>query len=83
MRFPIRISSPPFIVLVLALAATGGWAQQAAAQEQKGRAATKVEYDGWRRYMTNCARCHGDDAIYAYLRARAGGELPAGRPKQQ
>jgi len=133
MRFPIRISSPPFIVLVLALAATGGWAQQAAAQEQKGRAATKVEYDGWRRYMTNCARCHGDDAvggvmapdlrkavasdtvnqasfhstvtngritkgmpsfkttlnaehidaIYAYLRARAGGELAAGRPKQQ
>lgn len=132
MRFLIRASFQPLVVMAIAVAATGGWTQQAAAQNQKGRAATKAEYDGWRRYMTNCARCHGDDAvggviapdlrkvvasdtvnqvtfhsivtdgrtakgmpsfkttldaehidaIYAYLRARAAGELPAGRPKQ-
>ncbi|MBK5186971.1 MAG: c-type cytochrome [Gemmatimonadaceae bacterium] len=115
------------------MAAIGGWTQSAAAQNQQGRVATKAEYNGWRQYMTNCARCHGDDAvggvmapdlrksvaadtanqatfhstvsegrldkgmpsfksslnkehidaIYAYLRARAAGELPAGRPRQQ
>lgn len=111
------------------------WPLSASAQQQRaqGRAATKAEYDGWRQYMSNCARCHGDDgvggvvapdlrkfvaadtvnetsfhstvnegrilkgmppfknvlhagqidAIYAYLRARAAGELPVGRPRQQ
>lgn len=132
MRFLIRASFQPLVVMAIAVAATGGLTQNAAAQNQKGRAATKVEYDGWRRFMTNCARCHGDDAvggviapdlrkvvasdtvnqvtfhsivndgrtakgmpsfkttldaehidaIYAYLRARAAGELPTGRPKQ-
>lgn len=133
MRIPSRVVHPSTIVLAFALVALGGAAQSARAQNQQHRAATKAEYDGWRRYMTNCARCHGDDAvggvmapdlrksvaadtvnqasfhatvsegrvakgmpgfkttlsaehidaIYAYLRARASGELPGGRPKQQ
>jgi mono/diheme cytochrome c family protein len=133
MRIPSRVSLHPTFTLALALTAIGGWSQSVSAQNQQGRAATKVEYEGWRRYMTTCARCHGDDAvggvmapdlrktvasdsssqksfhatvadgrpakgmpgfkgsldaeqidaIYAYLRARASNELPAGRPRQQ
>lgn len=132
MQIPFRVSLHPIVTLALALAAIVGWACTASAQQQQGRAATKVEYEGWRRYMTTCARCHGDDgvggvmapdlrktvasdsasgasfratvtegrpakgmpsfksalsvehidAVYAYLRARASNELPAGRPKQ-
>ena len=120
-------------IVAFALAVSGVWTQSASGQSKQGRAATKVEYEGWRRFMTVCARCHGDDAvggvmapdlrktvssdsaslesfratvtqgrpakgmpsfkgsldaehidaIYAYLRARASNELPAGRPKQQ
>ena len=133
MRIVCRVYPRPIVTLALALAVTGAWTQSASAQDPQGRAATKVEYDGWRRYMTVCARCHGDDAlggvmapdlrktvasdsasqksfhatvaegrptkgmpsfkgsldaehidaIYAYIRARASNELPAGRPKQQ
>ena len=133
MRFHSRGSLQLNIALALVMVAIGGWTQSAAAQNQQVRAATKAEYDGWRRYMTTCARCHGDDAvggvmapdlrksvamdtmnqtsfqstvsegrpakgmpsftstlskehidaIYAYLRARAAGQLPAGRPRQQ
>ncbi len=25
--------------------------------------ATATEYEGWRQYSVNCARCHGDDAV--------------------
>ena len=132
MRIACRISPRTIVTLTFALAVAGAWTQSGSAQSQ-GRAATKVEYEGWRRFMTVCARCHGDDAvggvmapdlrktvssdsasresfhatvtqgrptkgmpsfkgsvdsehidaIYAYLRARASNELPAGRPKQQ
>jgi mono/diheme cytochrome c family protein len=37
--------------------------RSAAAQEKQGGQATKVEYEGWRQYMGNCSRCHGDDAV--------------------
>ena len=133
MRIPRRVPLHPIVTLALALVALGSWSQTLSAQNEQGRAATKVEYEGWRRYMTTCARCHGDDAvggvmapdlrktvasdsaneksfhatvtdgrpakgmpgfksslnaehidaIYAYLRARASNELPAGRPRQQ
>lgn len=132
MRIVRRAYSRLILTLTLALVLTGASTQSAAAQSQQNRLATKVEYEGWRRYMTVCARCHGDDAvggvmapdlrktvtsdsatpesfhatvangrpkkgmpsfkatlnaehidaIYAYIRARASNELPAGRPKQ-
>ena len=63
MRIPSRVSLHPIFTLALALAAIGVWSQSVSAQNQQGRAATKVEYEGWRRYMTTCARCHGDDAV--------------------
>ena len=34
-----------------------------ASQERPAARASKVEYEGWRQYMVNCARCHGDDAV--------------------
>lgn len=133
MQFPSRRSLPLRLALLLAIGTVAGWPQATAAQAQQGRVATKAEYDGWRQYMINCARCHGDDgvggvmapdlrkvvasdtvnqasfhstvsegritkgmppfksvlntahidAIYSYLRARAAGELPAGRPRQR
>lgn len=133
MRIVCRVYQRTIVTLALTVAVTGAWTQSSSAQNQQGRAATKVEYDGWRRFMTVCARCHGDDAvggimapdlrktvssdsaslesfrttvvegrpakgmpsfkgtldaehiqaIYAYLRARASNELPAGRPKQE
>lgn len=132
MRSSCRTYPRPIVTLALALALTGAGTKAVSAQSQQGRVATKGEYDGWRRYMTTCARCHGDDAvggvmapdlrktvlsdsanqksfhatvangrpakgmpafkaaldaehidaIYAYIRARAANELPAGRPKQ-
>lgn len=95
---------------------------------------TPVEYEGWRQYSANCARCHGQDvlpnpvaanlllslgpkgrfnsyekfaeivtvgrpatgmpafkeilspeqvrAVYAYVKGRAEGRIPAGRPER-
>jgi mono/diheme cytochrome c family protein len=34
-----------------------------ASQEKPAARASKVEIEGWRQYMVNCARCHGDDAV--------------------
>lgn len=133
MRYPSHSAFPVRLALMVVFAAAAALPRSAAAQSPQARAATKAEYEGWRQYMTNCARCHGDDgvggvmapdlrkavasdtlqettfrttvtegrvakgmpsfehtlhteqidAIYAYLRARASGELPAGRPKSQ
>ncbi len=37
--------------------------QPLASQEKPAVRASKVENEGWRQYMVNCARCHGDDAV--------------------
>jgi mono/diheme cytochrome c family protein len=34
-----------------------------ASQEKPAVRASKLENEGWRQYMVNCARCHGDDAV--------------------
>ena len=34
-----------------------------ASQAKPAVRASKVENEGWRQYMVNCARCHGDDAV--------------------
>ena len=104
------------------------------AAQGKGAKFTRIEYEGWRQYSVNCARCHGQDvlpnpvaanllvsvrpggpmasqekfvqvlsegrpdrgmpafkslltpeeinAIYAYVKGRAEGRLPAGRPER-
>jgi mono/diheme cytochrome c family protein len=37
--------------------------QPLASQDKPAARASKVENEGWRQYMVNCARCHGDDAV--------------------
>lgn len=57
------------IALALAVIGVGVCYGSAAAQAKKPPAKPKAEapkspeYEGWRQYMTNCARCHGDDAL--------------------
>lgn len=39
----------------------GGGAGPAAAQD--GATVSALEYEGWRQYNVQCARCHGQDAL--------------------
>jgi mono/diheme cytochrome c family protein len=32
-------------------------------QDGKGLKIGKLEYEGWRQYSANCARCHGQDVL--------------------
>jgi mono/diheme cytochrome c family protein len=63
MSFHCRVPGWGYIALALALAGLGVSHSSAAAQEKQGRRASTAEYEGWRQYMVNCARCHGDDAV--------------------
>ena len=63
MSFHGRVPCQGYIALALGLAGLGVSSSLAAAQEKQGRRASTAEYEGWRRYMVNCARCHGDDAV--------------------
>ncbi|MBA3894295.1 MAG: cytochrome c [Gemmatimonadales bacterium] len=47
--------------LAFLAAFTGGAVGRAAGQEQ-GSIST-AEYEGWRQYSVQCARCHGQDAL--------------------
>jgi mono/diheme cytochrome c family protein len=35
----------------------------AAGSNQGRRQVSRVEYEGWRQYSVNCARCHGQDVL--------------------
>jgi mono/diheme cytochrome c family protein len=63
MRSPRRTRCPAYLALALGAVALGTVLQSAAAQEKPGGPASKIENEGWRQYMANCARCHGDDAV--------------------
>ena len=43
------------------VALTGGIVNHAAGQETG--AVSPAEYEGWRQYSVQCARCHGQDAL--------------------
>jgi mono/diheme cytochrome c family protein len=45
----------------LFLVLTGGIAKRVAGQD--GATVSAVEYEGWRQYNVQCARCHGQDAL--------------------
>lgn len=63
MSFRCRVSPRGYIVFTLGLVGLGVPSYSAAAQDKQGRRASTAEYEGWRQYMVNCARCHGDDAV--------------------
>jgi mono/diheme cytochrome c family protein len=33
------------------------------AQVPAPKGVSKIEYEGWRQYSVNCARCHGQDVL--------------------
>jgi mono/diheme cytochrome c family protein len=47
--------------LSLLVILTGGITGQAAGQE--GGKVSALEFEGWRQYSVQCARCHGQDAL--------------------
>lgn len=47
--------------LSLLVILTGGGAGHVAAQD--GAVVSAPEYEGWRQYNVQCARCHGQDAL--------------------
>lgn len=49
-------ASLPFLVIL-----TSGVAGQATGQD--GATVSALEYEGWRQYNVQCARCHGQDAL--------------------
>lgn len=40
-----------------------GAAKPGARAEGAGPSVSRVEYEGWRQYSVNCARCHGQDVL--------------------
>jgi cytochrome c len=59
-----RHPAPRLVIAMMAGVLALGIGNHPAASQQKPVArASKVEYEGWRQYMVNCARCHGDDAV--------------------
>jgi mono/diheme cytochrome c family protein len=52
---------PPTFSLSLLVILTGAVAAQAAGQE--GGKVSALEYEGWRQYSVQCARCHGQDVL--------------------
>ena len=121
----------PFPIALSLVTLLAGLSPRAVGQD--GATVSAVEYEGWRQYNVQCARCHGQDALpnpvaanllvslapdgpmadqaafakvvtegrtskgmpaftkivtpeqvdamYAYLKGRAGKKIPAGRPK--
>jgi mono/diheme cytochrome c family protein len=53
--------TPLTFSLLLLVILTGGAARQAAGQE--GAKVSTLEYEGWRQYSVQCARCHGQDVL--------------------
>jgi mono/diheme cytochrome c family protein len=50
-------------LLVPLLGALAVMSRVAVGQGQKPFRVTPVEYEGWRQYSVNCARCHGQDVL--------------------
>jgi mono/diheme cytochrome c family protein len=52
---------PLIVLLSLPVILSVGIAGQAAGQE--GAKVSVLEYEGWRQYSVQCARCHGQDVL--------------------
>ena len=52
-------------LMAFALGALPLCAQKVAAQAEprRGPSVSRLEYEGWRQYSVNCARCHGQDVL--------------------
>lgn len=63
MRSPHYQPRHVHVAFALGIIGMGAWSAPAPAQERERGRASRAEYEGWRQYMVNCARCHGDDAV--------------------
>ena len=52
-----------FRVLLAVLVIAGGRIAIAEGQSEKGPKVNAAEYEGWRQYSVQCARCHGQDVL--------------------
>jgi mono/diheme cytochrome c family protein len=60
------VATPPIIPSSFAAAQDtppAGAPSQNPAPAAQGGAVSQLEYEGWRQYSVNCARCHGQDAL--------------------
>lgn len=51
------------LTLALLMAVGTGNIGSAAAQDRQGAKVSPIEYEGWRQYSVQCARCHGQDVL--------------------
>jgi mono/diheme cytochrome c family protein len=58
----------------------GGAAQQPGAKGNTGPQVNQLEYEGWRQYSVQCARCHGQDVLPNPVAANLLTSLAAGGP---
>jgi len=65
--------------MCLALGVVALGASSSANAQEKGRQASRIEYEGWRQYMVHCARCHGDDAVGGIVAPDLRGSVAKGR----
>jgi mono/diheme cytochrome c family protein len=49
--------------LLLVVVLASGRIATAKAQSEKGPKVNAAEYEGWRQYSVQCARCHGQDVL--------------------
>jgi mono/diheme cytochrome c family protein len=48
---------------ILTLHASSAAAQQTGKRQVAAPKVSETEYEGWRQYSVNCARCHGQDVL--------------------
>ena len=49
-------------------------------QKAGGSKVSRLEYEGWRQYSVNCARCHGQDVLPNPVAANLLVSVKSGRP---
>lgn len=60
---PNRIRLAGLTALALGVLAACSSKLAAQAEPRQGPKVSRLEYEGWRQYSVNCARCHGQDVL--------------------
>jgi mono/diheme cytochrome c family protein len=58
-----RLAGLGLPLVLTALGSVSAAAQQPSHQQSAAPKVNKMEYEGWRQYSVNCARCHGQDVL--------------------
>jgi len=68
------------LTLPLALLLSAGVERAVAQEKPSAVKVTDLEYEGWRQYGVQCARCHGQDVVGNPVAAHLLASLAAGGP---